>query len=238
MMPAIILVSAGMSEQSSTSRLGDALIHHLRDLAGPGADLEIRTVELRPLAHQIVDAMTTGFASGALADALAAVTAADALIALTPTYQSSYSGLFKSFIDVLETDALAGTPVLIGATGGTPRHALVTEVALRPLFTYLHADPVPTAVFAATEDWGASARDSDGQGASLRRRIRRAATELLARLGARDTWAPTDPRTPAHPDRPTTEAATPSSDTGEDHPSATRTYPHFQDFETLLDGVR
>lgn len=233
----IVLISAGMSDQSSTSRLGEAIAHHLRDLAGPGADLGIRTVELRPLAHQIVDAMTTGFASGALAEALEEVKGADAVVALTPTYQSSYSGLFKSFIDVFEEGTLAGKPVLIGATGGTPRHALVTEVALRPLFTYLHADPVPTAVFAATEDWGASAGDSDGRGgSSLRRRIRRAASELLARLGVHTPYASPDQPTPAESDEPTAEAAPPSSK-GKEHP-ASRAYPRFVDFETLLDGVR
>lgn len=236
-MSRVVVISAGMSEQSSTSRLGEAVVHHLHDLAGPGADLGILTVELRPLAHQIVDAMTTGFASGALAEALEEVKGADAVVALTPTYQSSYSGLFKSFIDVFEEGTLAGKPVLIGATGGTPRHALVTEVALRPLFTYLHADPVPTAVFAATEDWGASAGDSDGRGgSSLRRRIRRAASELLARLEVRTPSAPPDQPTPAGPGEPTTGAVPPSSQ--EENPPASQTYPRFVDFETLLDGVR
>ena len=232
-MTTIALISAGMSEHSSTSRLGEEIAHHLRDLAGPDADLDLPRVELRPLAHGIADAMTTGFASGALAEALGTVARADAVIALTPTYQSSYSGLFKSFIDVFEDGTLAGKPVLIGATGGTPRHALVTEVALRPLFTYLHADPVPTAIYAATEDWGARADDSDGDGgSSLRRRIRRAAGELLDRLGmSGGTTRPADTA------EPPTEAVPPSSTPGERH-SATEDYPRFVDFETLLDGVR
>ena len=78
---------------------------------------------------------------------------ADAVIAVTPIFRASFSGLFKSFFDVLETDALVGKPVLIGATGGTARHSLALEYALRPLFTYLQAIVVPTAVFAAPEDW-------------------------------------------------------------------------------------
>ena len=82
------------------------------------------------------------------------MSAADALIAVSPIFSGSYSGLFKTFFDVLEPETLAGKPVLIGATGGTARHSLALEHALRPLFSYLHAVVVPTAVYAAPEDWG------------------------------------------------------------------------------------
>ena len=81
------------------------------------------------------------------------MTGADGLIAVTPIFTTCYCGLFKSFFDVLDTDALAGMPVLIGATAGTARHSLALDYALRPMFTYLHAVVVPTGVFAATEDW-------------------------------------------------------------------------------------
>jgi FMN reductase len=90
---------------------------------------------------------------------------ADGLIAVTPTYAGSFSGLFKSFVDVLDDEARVDKPVLVGATGGTARHSLVLEHAIRPLFTYLRAVVVPTSVFAAPEDWaGASAPDPDRQG--------------------------------------------------------------------------
>ena len=99
-------------------------------------------------------------------------------------FSGSYSGLFKSFFDILENGALDGTPVLIGATAGTARHSLVLEHALRPLFSYLHAVVVPTAVFAASEDWGAS-----GGTDALRRRIDRAAGELAALVESRPVAA-------------------------------------------------
>jgi FMN reductase len=86
-------------------------------------------------------------------------------------FSASYSGLFKSFFDVLDKDALTGKPVLIAATGGTARHSLVLEHALRPLFAYLRAVVVPTGVYAASEDWG---------GEGLAGRIERAAGELAA----------------------------------------------------------
>ena len=97
---------------------------------------------------------------------------ADGLIAVSPIFSASYSGLFKLFFDVVERDGLAGMPTLIAATGGTARHSLALEHALRPLFAYLNAATVATAVFAAAEDWGTPGVAADG---SLVERIDRAA---------------------------------------------------------------
>lgn len=101
---------------------------------------------------------------------LESVAAADAVVAVTPIFSASYSGLFKTFVDVLDRDALTGTPVLLAATGGTARHSLALEHAMRPLFAYLRAATVPTAVFAAPEDWGATE-----VGTTLESRVERAA---------------------------------------------------------------
>lgn len=173
----IAVVSAGLSEPSSTRLLADLL----GDATAAGlGDAHVDVVELRPLAHAVTDALLTGFAAGDLARAIETVTSADAVIAVTPVFSGSYSGLFKSFFHILESGALEGTPVLVAATAGTARHSLVLEHALRPLFSYLNAVVVPTAVFAASEDWGAS----DVTGA-LRRRIDRASGELAALVRAR-----------------------------------------------------
>jgi len=177
----IAVVTAGLSEPSSTRLLADLLGTATATALG-GADVEV--VELRPLAHAITDAMLTGFPGSELAQAIETVTAADAVIAVTPVFSASYSGLFKSFFDILEDGALDGTPVLVAATAGTARHSLVLEHALRPLFSYLHAVVVPTAVFAASEDWGATGADG-----ALRRRIDRAATELAALVKTRPATA-------------------------------------------------
>jgi FMN reductase len=177
----IAVVTAGLSEPSSTRLLADLLGTATATALG---DAEVEVVELRPLAHAITDAMLTGFPNSELAAAIAGVVAADAVIAVTPVFSASYSGLFKSFFDVLETGALDGTPVLVAATAGTARHSLVLEHALRPLFSYLHAVVVPTAVFAASEDWGAS-----GESTALRRRIDRAAGELAALVKGRPVEA-------------------------------------------------
>ena len=165
------MVSAGMGVPSSTRILADRLAAaSVAALHGP---VEVDVVELRPLAHALADHLLTGFPSGELAAAIDTVRHADALIAVTPVFSASYSGLFKTFFDVLEPGLLDGMPVLVGATAGTARHSLVLEHALRPLFSYLHAVVVPTGVFAASEDFGE---------AGLEARIQLAAGELAALL--------------------------------------------------------
>lgn len=169
-MTRIVVISAGLSQPSSTRLLADRLTTATQarvESAGRAASVEV--VELRTLAHALADNLVTGFPSGDLADAIRAVEQADAVIAVTPIFSASYSGLFKTFVDVLDKDALSGKPVLIAATAGTARHSLALEHALRPLFSYLRAVVVPTAVFAATEDFGH---------AGLQERIERAADEL------------------------------------------------------------
>ncbi|HYN72730.1 MAG TPA: CE1759 family FMN reductase, partial [Nakamurella sp.] len=177
----VAVVSAGLSQPSSTRLLADQLAGGVRTAAADRGDrVEVITLELRELARDITDNLLTGFPGVALQTALDAASSADAVIAVTPVFSGSYSGLFKSFFDVLDRDALVGTPVLLAATGGSARHSLVLDYALRPLFAYLKADIVPTGVFAATADFGSDG--SDGAGRSLADRIGRAAAELLARL--------------------------------------------------------
>jgi FMN reductase len=177
----VAVVTAGLSEPSSTRLLADLLGKAVLEALGEaGVDAEVEVVELRPLAHALADRLLTGFSTGDLAAAEETVAQADAVVAVTPVFSASYSGLFKTFFDVLEPGALDGTPVLVAATAGTARHSLVLEHALRPLFSYLHAVVVPTAVFAASEDWGAAGADG-----ALVRRVERAAGELAALVAAR-----------------------------------------------------
>lgn len=165
----LVVVSAGLSVPSSTRLLADRLAAAVERLA----PAEVQVVEVRDLAVAIANHLTSGFPGRSLAAAQDAVAGADALIVVTPVFSASYSGLFKSFFDVLDKDALAGKPVLIAATGGSARHSLVLDHALRPLFSYLRAVVVPTGVYAASEDWGAEGLDG---------RIERAAGELVALL--------------------------------------------------------
>ena len=171
----IVIISAGLSTPSSTRQLADRLTADAASiLRERGVDVEAQVYELRDLAHDITNHLLLGFAPPKLQEALDAVSTADGLIAVTPIFSTSYAGLFKSFIDVIDPQALTDLPVLIGATGGTSRHSLAIDYAIRPLFTYLHAIPVTTGVFAATSDWG-----NGGDGVrSLPDRIFRGAKEF------------------------------------------------------------
>jgi FMN reductase len=190
-MTSIVVLSAGLSVPSSTRILADALgASTRRALAAVAQDATVDVIELRDLAHLITDNLLTGFPTGALADAVRRVAEADAVIAVTPVFAASYSGLFKSFVDVLDDDTLAGKPVLIAATAGTARHSLVLDFAMRPLFAYLRADVVPTGVFAASSDFGSG---STVAGGSLSARIDRAASELADKVLRRGTALPEDP---------------------------------------------
>ncbi|ATL80779.1 oxidoreductase [Streptomyces malaysiensis subsp. malaysiensis] len=172
----LAVVSAGLSTPSATRLLADRLADATRrQLADENREVEVQVVEVRDLAVDIANHLVTGFPAPPLAEAIETVTAADGLIAVTPVFSASYSGLFKSFFDVIDIDALTGKPVLAGATGGTARHSLVLEHALRPLFAYLRTVVVPTAVYAASEDWGGS---GDPLTDTLPTRIVRAAGEL------------------------------------------------------------
>lgn len=191
----IVVISAGLSNPSSTRMLADRLsAATVNQLTERGIDSEVQTFELRDYAHQITDNMLTGFAPTELEAMIQQVTDADALIAVTPIFSTSYSGLFKSFIDVLDPDSLTGKPVLIGANAGTARHSLAIDYAIRPLFAYLHADTVSSGVFAASSDWGANADDV----APLGRRIDKGARELADRIAANEPVRSSDPFDPAN----------------------------------------
>lgn len=183
----LVVVSAGLSQPSSTRLLADRLAGAtVKRLADDGITAEVRVVELRDLAQDITNNLLTGFAAPKLAAAIEALTASDGAIFVTPIFTTSYSGLFKSFIDVLDPDALTGLPVLLGATGGTERHSLALEYAMRPLFSYLHAVVPATTVYAASSDWGSTGDASTG---GLPERIDRAAGELAALVRVADRSA-------------------------------------------------
>jgi FMN reductase len=184
----LAVVSSGLGQPSSTRLLADRLAAATqRSLTGQGEQVEVDVVELRDLAHDLANALLTGFPAGDLREAIEQVVRGDGLIAVTPVFNASYSGLFKSFFDVLEPGALAGKPVLLGATGGTARHSLALDHAMRPLFAYLQSVVVPTGVFAASEDW------ASGGSTGLGDRIDRAAAQLAGLVAQTTPGQSSDP---------------------------------------------
>ncbi len=199
----IAIVAAGLSDPSSTSLLAKQLGQATADaLSAGGYRPELHHFELRTVATDIADAMVTFSRSEQLSQMINEVEQADGIIAVSPVFKASYSGLFKSFWDLVDNDALTGVPVQLGSTGGSPRHSLVIDNAMRPLFSYLRMRVMPTGVYAATEDWGAAEdvgglRDPESNAAYLSRRITHAGkdfAEVVARLDPRPRRAPAQPR--------------------------------------------
>jgi len=174
----ITVLSAGLGVPSSSRLLADQLAASAeRQLRAAGYEARIDVVELRDLAVDIANNFVTGYAAPRLAEVIAGVEDSDGIIAVSPVFSASYSGLFKSFIDVLDRKSLDGKAVLLGATGGTDRHQMVLDYAMRPLFSYLRTRVASTGVFAGPQDWG-----NDDGGSPLSDRVDRAAGELVQLL--------------------------------------------------------
>lgn len=193
----LVVLSAGLRQPSSTRLLADRLTEAAeRSLRGRGLTVDVQVIELREHAQDLTSMLLTGFASKSLQAALDTVARADGVIAVTPIFSGSFSGLFKNFVDVLDDGALDGVPVLLAATAGTARHSLAIDHALRPLFAYLRALAVPTGVFAATEDFGQSAGSTTDDATPLGVRVDRAARELAGLMVSREprgAGGPADP---------------------------------------------
>ncbi|MCP2324488.1 FMN reductase [Hamadaea flava] len=189
----LAVVSAGLSQPSSTRLLADRLAAATSgELDRLGVSVDTTFVEVRDHAHDIMNNLLTGFPAAGLREAIDTVSNADGLIVVTPIFNASFSGLFKSFFDVLDDSALIGRPVLLAATGGSARHSLALEHAVRPMFSYLRSQTVPTSVYAAPEDWAGAPGDAEASGA-LADRIRRAATELAELIDRHEPTKAADP---------------------------------------------
>jgi len=157
------LVTAAVQETARQTGLGHAVF----DLGDMGASLGAAgsLADLAPEARAHVERLL----------------AARAIVVGSPVYKGSYTGLFKHLFDLIAPEALHGKPVLLSATGGGDRHALVIEHQLRPLFGFFEAASVPTGVYA-----GAADIDSDGQlSGPLRARLDTAVAQLAAALTPR-----------------------------------------------------
>lgn len=212
----LVVLTAGLSQPSSTRLLADQISGAVdAEVSARGEAIDIQTYELREYAVDLATMMATaGMPTARLDELRRAVSAADGLVVVTPVFAASYSGVFKTFFDALDADALNGMPVIIAATAGTPRHSLVLDHALRPLLSHLRAVVMPTGVFAATEDFGGGA-----DGRQLGNRVARAAAELAGHVVSAEGEAVAG-RTPT----------TAGRDPGVDVPSA------VTPFATLLRG--
>ena len=167
----LVVVNAGVSDPSSTKMLADRAAARVRALGqARGRDVTTTVIDLRELLPELPAALASQHFGERFTRAISALVDADGVIAAAPVYKAGASGLFTSFFQVLDNDLLIGKPVILAATAGTARHALVVDEEMRSLFAYLRTLTVPTSLFAATEDW---------QDKALSTRIDRAAFELV-----------------------------------------------------------
>lgn len=171
----VVVISAGINIPSSTRLLADAISKEVSiEADAKGFHPVVITHDIRNYAVDIANNMTSGFANPRLTEVIKDVESSDILIAVTPVFTASISGLFKSFFDILDNKALTGKTVIIGATGGSTRHSMVLDFAMRPMFSYLKANVTPTAIYAAPEDWA--------DGGALLRRVKGAASEAVSNI--------------------------------------------------------
>ena len=167
----LAVVSAGTSDPSSTRLLADRTAERVAALASArGHEVTVSVIELREISADISTALVSQLIKPRLRKAITALGEADGIVASTPVYKAGPSGLFTSFFQVLDNDLLIAKPVVLAATAGTSRHALVADDQMRPLFAFLRTMIAPTSLFAAPEDWSDPA---------LNRRVDRAAVELV-----------------------------------------------------------
>lgn len=166
----LVIVDAGTSDPSTTRMLSDKTAGSVMRIAEErGITIKARAIDLKSLANDIATGLTTGLLTPELEAASDILGSADGIIASTPIYKAGPSALFTGFFQVLDNDLLIGKPVILGATAGTARHALVIDDQIRPLFAYLRTLVVPTSLFATADDWSSP---------EMTTRVDRAATEL------------------------------------------------------------
>ena len=162
---------AGSYSRPSKSR---ALVEAIAAQAGDRYDFQHRIYDLHDAGPSLGHALSFGELDAAGQKLISDVISADLLVVGSPTYKGSYPGLFKHLIDLIDPLALRGKPIIITATGGGDRHALMVEHQLRPLFGFFMAHTLPTAVYAADRDF----TDYRVSAEPLRQRIDQAVAEV------------------------------------------------------------
>lgn len=147
--PAIVGFSGNITRPSKTRAFVDLIVQDIASRHG----LPARTYDIEDVGPSLGAAKWSRDLDAQAQAILAQVIAADVLVVGSPTYKGSYTGLFKHFFDLIDPSALRGKPVLLTATGGGERHALIVEHQLRPLFGFFEAFALPTAVYATDEDF-------------------------------------------------------------------------------------
>ncbi|MFD6443945.1 NAD(P)H-dependent oxidoreductase [Promicromonospora sp. NPDC060204] len=149
----VVVVNGSPSEQSRTAALADVAVRTLERTM----PVEVHRVDVYRLGAGFTTAVDRESVTPEVDAELRTAETADLLVAATPVFRGSYTGLFKHFFDLVEQYALANRPVLLLATGGSHHHALVVDHALRPLFAFFQARTLPVSVYASSSDFDGTA---------------------------------------------------------------------------------
>jgi len=177
----IVALSGSLHAPSKTEALLAAILAEL----DATADVDAQLIRLHELAPGFAGALRRDQVGEEVEQALQQVAAADLLIVATPIYKASYTGLLKYFLDFLDQYALVDVPVLLAATGGSDRHALVIDHALRPLFAFFQAQVLPVGIYGKDADF-AEGRLAE---TAVLERIQQAAVRALPLARARQSAA-------------------------------------------------
>lgn len=189
----VVALSGGLQRPSRTL----VLVEHIIQGLARALPIESRVVELGPLIPQFAPVLWRSKLPTEAEEALVAVESADLLIAASPIFRGTYSGLFKHFFDLVGQDALIDKLVLLAATGGSERHALAIDHQLRPLFSFFQSHTLPIGVYGTDRDFENYQLSSEALRARIDLAVERA-LPLLRQLQATRAAAatPAAPRAP------------------------------------------
>jgi FMN reductase len=153
----IVAVSGSLHSPSKTTVLAREILegfaHELRAGSGPNLEVETHLIELSEVGREFAGALRRDELSPAAESAVRRIESATLLIVASPVYRASFTGLFKHVFDFVGQYSLIDTPVLLAATGGSDRHALIIEHQFRPLFSFFQAITLPLGVYASDNDF-------------------------------------------------------------------------------------
>ena len=178
----IVGVSGSLTAPSRTTALVDAVVGKLAEQLGEHAPVATRTIELATLLPDLFAGRSRAELGPGAEDALAAVEQADVVVAGSPAYRAAYTGIFKHFFDYVGQYSLVDTPVVLTATGGSDRHALLVEHQMRPLFGFFQALTLPLGIFGNENDFTDYRVSSDDLRERITLSIDRAAPLLTYQL--------------------------------------------------------
>ena len=172
----VVGISGNLTRPSKTK----AFISHIAGEVAGRIGATSKVFDIEDLGPSLLQARRIGELDTAAHDIVEQLLRADVLVAGSPTFKGSYTGLFKHLFDLLDPASLRGKPVILAATGGGERHSLIVEHQLRPLFGFFEALTMPTAIYASDKDFADGVLASE----AIHARARQAVAEVVNVVGA------------------------------------------------------